>query len=109
MSYSQCEVFFAVLGQEVIKLPAEGPWRKDSDMEELNANTICEELLKLNIAPEFIVAVKWSKDDDGNCFNKEQLLDDSSEMIIYKMKDFDLSNFHKNNFLKAAKELAAEL
>jgi len=108
-NYSQCEIFFAVTNGVVVDLPAEGHLEEEHTKETLKADTIGEELLKLSINPDFLVIVKWNKDDDGACFHKLDCLDDSSEMTIYKMKDFNIKGFHKENFLKAARELAAEL
>lgn len=91
-------------GEHVEELASAGYSGSGSgDRNEWDADTIGEQLFVKNIVPDFIVeCVKNDTDDNGNG-------EVTRFWTIFKMKRFDLGNYHQEQIDKAAVALKAEI
>lgn len=96
--------YFAVVGEELVELDSASIEKSGSQHEpdgEETAPTIGEQLLLKKLDPDFIVHRHLDADDDNNCHSKT--------VTIYKMKKYDLAEYHCRQIDKAAAELKAEI
>jgi hypothetical protein len=99
-----CSVVGTNDNAELLWLKREGNYATGSgDRNSESCTTIGEQLMELNIDPDFIVCYDF-KDTDDNGNGETQ-----TNVIIYKMKDFDLAGYHCQQIDKAATQLKSEI
>jgi hypothetical protein len=96
--------YFAITGQDIIKLDSAGYSATGSgERDSWSADTIGEQLFTKKKTPDYIIECIKSDTDDN----------DNGEIVrnwtIYKMKKFDLVEYHKQQLDEAAEELKKEI
>jgi len=96
--------YYAVLGSQIVLLDESGSSQTGSgDNETTSAPCIGEQLLEKKLNPDFIVCYDFMDTDDNG--NGEPAL----AITIFKMKGFDLVDYHCRQIDKAAAKLKAEI
>jgi len=101
-NYIIAKRYFAIVNNQVTVIPSDTSDDSSIGCRKTKAGTIAEELLKLKLAPDFIVCLDYFIDHLGE--EKEYC-----KLSIFKAKGFDLIDYHANQFKLAAQSLGNEL
>jgi len=85
-------VYYAVVGDKVLPLDYHTSANDD-------CGTVGEQLFDLQLSPDFIIEIKYKEYEDF----------ERMDWVIYKMKNFNLVEYHKNQIDEAARQLKAEI
>lgn len=106
-SRAQGEKYFAIYDDSIFEIPHCGMYATHFNMggtKYYKADSVAEELLKANIEPDFIVVIIYDEYEQYG-----QTESNLHNLIIYKAKNFNIVEYHANQFRLAAQELSAEI